>query len=101
MNTAILPNDGEYSLKTISLEEAQRWVSSKDFISAIGHSSTAEIMSALLGVTIEPNRVMVSFDKGDEALVFKLETRLPEGKILTINEIQNLPFSWKILKRVN
>jgi len=100
MNTSILPNDGIFSLATISEDEAKRWVARKDWVSAVGHPGTAEVMSSLLGIEIPPNRVQVAFEVGDEALVFKLDCRLPEGKVLSVDELRELPFTWKLLKRI-
>lgn len=100
MNTTIVTNDGNYSLVTISEEEARNWASSSDFTSAVGHPGTAEVMSTLLGTEVVPNRVMVEFETGDEALVFKLNCRLPEGKVLSADELRDLPYKWKILKRI-
>ncbi len=34
MNASILPNDGIFSLATISEDEAKRWVARKDWVSA-------------------------------------------------------------------
>jgi hypothetical protein len=57
-------------------------------------------MSSLLGTEISPNRIQVTFEVGDEALVFKLDCRLPEGKVLNAEELKGLPFSWKLLRRI-
>ena len=100
MNTAILPNDGVFSLVTISEHEAKKWVANGDWTSAVGHPGTAEVMSSLLGTEIPPNRVQVEFGVGDEALVFKLDCRLPEGKVLNAEELRGLPFTWKLLRRI-
>jgi len=100
MNTTIIPNDGLFHLKTISEMEAKHWIATKKWISAVGHPATARVISDLLDVNVPADRIQVTFEPGDEALVFKLDTRLPEGKVLTVEELQDLPFSWKILKRI-
>ena len=100
MNTSILPNDGLFSLVTINADEAKKWAQNNDWVSAVGHPGTAEVMTTLLGVDIPPNRIQVTFEVGDEALVFKLDCRLPEGKVLDAEELRGLPFTWKLLKRV-
>lgn len=91
MNTTILPNDGIFHLREITENEALEWLQ-RDFISAVGHEGTAKVMSQLLGIEIPNNRIMVQFDVDDEALVFKLDTRLPEGKVLSAEELENLPY---------
>lgn len=100
MNTSIIPNDGLFSLVTINADEAKKWAQNNDWVSAVGHPGTAEVMTTLLGVDIPPNRIQVTFEVGDEALVFKLDCRLPEGKVLDAEELRGLPFTWKLLKRV-
>ena len=100
MNTTILPNDGLYKLETISLETARAFVSDSTFTSAIGHESTAKVLTALLGVEVPMNRTMVSLDVGDQALCFKLLTRLQEGVVLSEQELKELPYEFKLLTRV-
>ena len=100
MNTSILPNDGLFQMQTVDGETAKAWAAEGGWVSAVGHPGTAEVMSALLGAVIPPNRIQVAFEVGDEALVFKLDCRLPEGKVLSAEELRGLPFSWKLLKRV-
>ena len=101
LNTSILTNDGEYSLRTITLEEAQALVQaqSDNLDSAIGHESTAQIMTTLLGVDVAVNRQMFAQEVGQTALVFKLNGRPPEGKILTAEEIEKIGYKWQVLER--
>lgn len=79
--------------KTVSLEEAKKLVSN-GFVSAVGHASTAQIASQLLGVDVPVNRVQVQLSSGDKALIFQLLTRLEEGKVLSAEEILTLPTKW-------
>lgn len=101
LNTSILTNDGEYSLRTITLEEAQALVQaqSDNLDSAIGHESTAQIMTTLLGADVAVNRQMFAQEVGQTALVFKLNGRPPEGKILTAEEIEKIGYKWQVLER--
>lgn len=102
MNTTIIINDGIYSMKTISLEEAKKLISENpDFISAIGHDSTANIISSVLGTEVPMNRINASFDTpGERALCFKLNSRPKEGSILSLEDLQEIGFSWKLLERI-
>ena len=98
MNTTIITADGEYTLKTITLETAKSLV--KDgFQSFIGHESTAEIMTELLAVTVTPNRVGWFPEPGDCALCFKLNSRPKEGAILDRQQLEEIGFSFKVLTR--
>lgn len=78
----------------ISLEEAKRLLSAGDFVSAVGHEATADVVSRLTGVDIKFNRINIKLDKGDQLIVFQLLGRLPEGKILSEEEIKSLPYKF-------
>jgi len=82
--------------KKISLEKARELVKEKEFISFVGHPSTAEVMSKLLGIEIPANRISVELDMGDEVLVMSLNQRLPEGKVLGKEELEELVKQGKI-----
>ena len=48
--------------------------------SAIGHADTARILSGILGVDISTNRISVTLNVGDTAIVAQyIGPRLPEG----------------------
>lgn len=102
MNTTIIINDGKYEMKTISLEEAKKLISENpEFISAIGHDSTASIISSVLGTEVPMNRINASFDTpGEKALCFKLNSRPKEGAILSFEDLVEIGFSWKLLERI-
>ena len=100
MNTTIMTNDGVYSLKTISLEEAKAIVSNNEICSGIGHSATAQIMTTILGIEIPENRVMLAQQPGQAALCFKLNGRPAEGAILGIDEIEAIGYSFKLMERL-
>jgi uncharacterized protein 26 len=100
-NTTILTNSGTYRLSDISTERAKEILSDNDFISAIGHDSTAEIISSVLGINVPMNRINASFEEvGDLAICFKLNSRPKEGSILSLEDLQEIGFSWKLLKRI-
>ena len=99
LNTSILTVEGEYSLKQISLEEARKLVCENELDSAIGHQSTANIMTTLLSVEVPVNRQMFAQEVGQMALVFKLNGRPPEGSILSVEEIEKIGYKWQVLER--
>ena len=102
LNTSILTTAGAYRLINITLDDARRIVSDHagNLDSAIGHQSTAEIMTTLLGTEIPVNRQMLTQEVGQAALVFKLNGRPPEGKILTVEEIEEIGYKFQVLKRL-
>ncbi len=61
-----------------------------EIVSAIGHESTAKLLSKILGIEIKANRIPIKIGPFDKLLVFQLLTRLPEGKILNDREIEEL-----------
>ncbi|HBK69363.1 MAG TPA: hypothetical protein DDZ91_12030 [Firmicutes bacterium] len=44
LNTSILTNPRQYSLKDIALETAQQLVKENEILTAVGHKSTADIL---------------------------------------------------------
>lgn len=124
LNTSIVTADGVYVHETLSHEQAKklihgvtqdnvseitnnlfininRLIEIKGIDSAIGHHSTAEIMSILLGIDVPVNRQTFTQERGQVALVFKLNGRPPEGKILSLEEIQEIGYTFKLLVRVS
>lgn len=99
LNTSIITVPGNYELEDITLKTAKELVSKNELDSAIGHASTAEIMTTLLGVEIPVNRQMFQQQVGQEALVFKLNGRPEEGKILTTEEIEQIGYKFQLLTR--
>jgi hypothetical protein len=69
----------------------------KGFVSAIGHKSTAGLLTKLLGIEVPVNRIQARMEPGDWALVFQLGTRLPEGTVLDDAALQNLDYSFGLL----
>lgn len=102
LNTSIMTAPGAYELHDVSLEYAKLIVTiyEGNLDSAIGHASTAEIMSTLLGVEIPVNRQMFEQQPGQSAIVFKLNGRPEEGKILTVEEIEKIGYKFQFLKRM-
>lgn len=111
LNTTIVTTDGDYSIKTISLEKARELIKGVEILStighqftilsAIGHQSTADILSELLEIPISINRIMYTQEVGDIALCFKLNGRPEEGKILTADEIKEIGYEFKTMTRIS
>lgn len=59
-------------------------------VNAIGHASTVAVINTLCSTNLAPSRIEVKLENGDELLIFQLRTRLPEGKILSVDEISQL-----------
>ncbi len=97
LNAPILTSYGTFIFRKISIGKARNILSKNEFVSAIGHESTAKFLSQILGINIPLNRIQIKMSKGDRAVVFKLLDRLPEGKVLSIDEIKNVKYEIGLL----
>lgn len=100
LNTSIITAYGSYSYKPCSLEQARVLVQN-GFQSAVGHESTAQVISTILGIDCPVNRMQYKQGPGDMALVFKMKARAPEGKILTVEELEVVGYEWGTLERTD
>lgn len=101
LNAPILTAYGKWEFEgPLALTEARRRLQRVSLESAIGHASTAALMSRLLETDIPCRRVTVQMRPGDGALVFRLLQRIPEGKVLSDDELAELPFEFGWLRFV-
>lgn len=101
LNSPVLTSCGVYSYAKIPLSAVRELLKqTPDFISAVGHESTANFISKILGVTVPVNRIEISMKKGDKAIVFRILTRLPEGKVLDEQELSQVKYEIGLLKKV-
>jgi len=70
------------------VEDAYR--NNKPIVSIVGHQSTANLLSQILGIEVPVNRVDYRLTENDVLLVFTVPTRLPEGKVLTDEELRQI-----------
>lgn len=63
--------------------------------SYVGHESTARLMShALGGFPIPVHRANLKLGLGDTLVICQPRQRLPEGKVLTNEELASIPTTW-------
>jgi hypothetical protein len=79
------------SVTELSCDQARTWLAG-GFESAVGHESTASLLSSVLGIPVAANRVAVQLRPGDRVVALKLEGRLPEGQVLTHEQLQAVRF---------
>lgn len=101
LNTSVLTADGQFELATITAEQARALIAGQETLSAVGHDSTAQILTELLGVEVPVNRINFSQEVGQVALVFKLMGRPPEGQILSATDIEEIGYDFKVLTRLS
>jgi len=82
-------------MRTATLEEVKNLLR-KGFESAVGHESTAQLLTKLTGISIPMRRVSIMARPGDVIVHFALRTRLPEGRVLSEEELQQLQFDFVI-----
>jgi hypothetical protein len=104
-NAPIIPlppetRDAVITASLISLDEAKSLVAGGEFVSAVGHQATAEALTLLLEVPVPFNRAQVFLQEGDEILAFSLKARIPEGKVLNLEELLQVGFTFTFIKRV-
>lgn len=100
LNSPVMPNWGIYDFQPLDLEEAKGIVQNNDYISAIGHESTARLLSALLEVPIQVNRIRITMETGDRAIVFLLASRPPELKIYNEEELKEIGYEFGYIERI-
>jgi hypothetical protein len=79
-------------IQEINSEQLRQELASGTFISAVGHESTADILSKLLGIRILVNRQAIRLKENDIVYVYQLLQRLPEGIVLNKEEIMQINF---------
>jgi len=98
LNTAMIPlREGEkYVIRArqISVEEAREMLQKEHYTSAVGHQSTAQLLTNILGQEIPFNRIQIQLEPGDKMLAFLLKKRLEEGKVIkTVEELEQIGYS--------
>lgn len=101
LNTTTLTASGEYRLRDASLEEIRALIDGEEILSVVGNESTSQVLSNLLGVEVLVNRIQFEQGIGQVAVCFKLKSRPEEGKILSLKEIEDIGYAFKILKRLS
>ncbi|GJL77002.1 YddF family protein [Nitrosomonas sp.] len=100
INSPILTSYGEWQFSgPLTVVDARARLNG-NFISAIGHQSSAAFLSTLLKMEIPVNRIEINMQPDDAALVLRLKSRLPEGKVLTHDEIHRIPYELGWLVRI-
>lgn len=100
LNAAVITDYGDWRFEGPLALERARQIAKAGFISAIGHESTAQVLGTLLQMPVHANRLSISMAPGDRALVFRLNRRLPEARVLTEEELQDIGYELGLLTRL-
>jgi len=98
-NSPILTSYGEWRFSGPMDNNQVRELLAKGFTSAIGHPATAEFLSAILAIDVPVNRIRAQLTVGEQAVVVRLLTRLPAGKVLSVEEMKQIPHEFGLLTR--
>jgi hypothetical protein len=99
MSTSIVPGgySGLVRVRDLTVPEAVE-ILAAGYNSAVGHTSTAEILTELFGQQVEANRITVAVRPGDRFVCFQLARRPPEGAILDRKALEELGYSLRLME---
>jgi len=118
LNSPIMPDYGTWEFRRASLDEVRNlvtWIGKDgkrrlrfDVVSAIGHKSTAHLLTQLLQLDegeVPMSRIRVQWTHPEDvAVILRIPVRLPEGKVLSLAELKELcqgdPIEFGILRRL-
>lgn len=106
LNAAVLTDYGDFRFKLLSIQQAKALVNKFktapfSIRPAIGHEATAELLTSLFDCPVAFNRKFEFHQTVDDlALVFRLRHRPPEGKVLTVEEMETIGYDFGLLTRL-
>lgn len=98
LNAPVLTNYGQWKLSGPISQNDAKTLLEGEYVSAIGHKSTAQLLSKLLDKQIACQKISVTMQPKDKALVFWLKQRSLDGKELSQAEIESLPYEFGLLE---
>lgn len=105
LNAPVVTASGVFNYEQITPTVARKIItdfknSGREINSAVGHEATAEVMTRLLKFPVSFNRTEFAQSPDDVALVFRLNKRQPEGKILCCAELEQIGYELGLLTRL-
>jgi hypothetical protein len=100
LNSLIVPIDFSKTpvvwvrMKRATVEGVRNLLATNNWESAVGHEGTASLLSKILGIEVPLRRVAIYAKPGDLLIHFALRTRLPEGRVLSEEELRQLDFEF-------
>jgi hypothetical protein len=94
----MLSKESYLMVKEIDIETVKSMLKAQPFMSAVGHESTARVLSKLLDIEIPFSRVPIKLQQRDKLIVFQL--RLEEGRVLSEEELKQLQYKFFVVEVV-
>ncbi len=95
----MLKGDSLIRFEQMTEEQFKVQLGSGKFVSAIGHATTAALLASRLDLPIEANRVEVSIEPGVLLYVAQVKGRLPEGHVLSEEEMQAVKIDYWLVSQ--
>jgi len=99
LSAAIQPVDGLQRRLTVSVEQAKELINGAEVVSYVGHPATAAYIKLALDINVETTRGQYAPVVGDIAIAVTAKERLPEGSILSLEEMEG-KFNLIILEQI-
>ncbi|HTZ18314.1 MAG TPA: DUF1874 domain-containing protein [Dissulfurispiraceae bacterium] len=100
LNAPVITNYGHYRFDRITPGEAKQ-ILSNGFTSAVGHESTARLMSEIIGVDIVFNRITIRMEPGDKAVCLWLLDRPGEAQVYSKDDLASKNCELGLLERTD
>lgn len=86
----MLPRGGVVAFKPLDPDTAIKILRESEVVSYIGHEGIAQLLSVLVGREVKANRASYTAKGGDVGIIVIIAFRLPEGKVLSTEELRDL-----------
>jgi hypothetical protein len=91
--------DTTIRIREADIEEVKK-ILTRGFESAVGHQTTADFLTKLLGIELRAERKQVTLTPDTILVVFQLLGRLPEGRVLTEEELSKIPYKFYLVEEI-
>ena len=100
---AMLPENfsGSIEVRSMPAEEVVDFLRGTEFVSCVGHDSTAQILSEKLRLPVECRRVSISLKLGDTLIVAQLMGERKEVRDMSREEIEAYPVQFFLVRIVS